>query len=340
MELEDSYKLQVLKEIVQKNINRIEEIEDIERELALSRWLHDSFEEMSFGKPEFRDIFHREMHSLRKTLHQLDARYTENKFDLEKKRIIRQNYAIETFLFNTFAIDIDMLIGRKKPAPAAEMPHLTAPPVEETAATPTVPLAEEAAAAPAFPPVEETAPPPSLPPEKQKQALPQEPVEEMILPPDKDTQLFPSFTGNRPAKQKPMISKISIPVDTSVQVCEKPVQAEKKISAEELISAQKQGGGSEETLNTGIELPEEKSPETAVQLEEQQVTISERIELITSIDMPPDPALDHLQESCEEKTEEKASEQRETIHRHRKVEKLNLNLPSRTKNISFMKSGT
>lgn len=329
MELENSYKLQVLKEIVQKNIDRIEEIEDLERELALSRWLHDSFEEMSFGKPEFRDIFHREMHSLRKTLHQLDAKYTENKFDLEKKRILRQNYAIETFLVNSFDIDIDVLIGRKKPA-AVEEPHFTPPPPVE------------AAAAPAFQPVAETAPPPSIPPEKQKQALPQEPVKEMILPPDKDTQLFPSFTGNRTAKQKPMISKISIPVDTSVQFCEKPEQEDKKISADELISAQEQRDGSEETLNIDTEqtVPEEKAPDTHIHTEDQQVTIQEHIELITSIDMPPDPALDHQQESYEEKTEEKASEQRELIHKHRKVEKLNLNLPSRTKKISFMESGT
>ncbi|MHC9541979.1 MAG: hypothetical protein AB9903_20925 [Vulcanimicrobiota bacterium] len=312
MELEDSYKLQVLKEIVQKNIDRIEEIEDLERELALSRWLHDSFEEMSFGKPEFRDIFHREMHSLRKTLHQLDAKYTENKFELEKKRILRQNYAIETFLVKAFGIDIDILVGRRKPAAAA------------------------------FPPVAEIAPPPSIPPEKQKQALPQQPAEEMILKPDKDTQLFPSYAGNRAAKQKPIIPKISIPVDTSVQVHEKPEQTDKKISADELISAQEQRGGSEETLNIDTEqtVPEERAPYSHIHMEEQQVIIQEHIELITSIDMPPDPAIDNQQELCEEKTEEKASEQREAIHKHRKVEKLNLNLPSRTKKISFMESGT
>lgn len=297
MELEDSYKLQVLKEIVQKNLDRIEEIEDIERELALSRWLHDSFEEMSFEKPEFRDIFHREMHSLRKTLHQLDAKYTENKFELEKRRVLRQNFAIETFLIKTFAIDVDTLTGRKKPAA-------------------------------------EAVPQPSIPPlkQKQEQELQQEPVKEMITPPDKEVPLFPSFTGDRAAKQKPAISKIPIPVvDVPVQLCEKQEKADKRISAEELICPQEQ----KDSIET--EVPEEKSFGTPEQLEEQQMIIQEHIELITSIDMPPDPAPDHQQESCEEKKEEKVLD-RDTAHRHRKVEKLNLNLPYRSKKISFMES--
>jgi len=310
MELEDSYKLQVLREIVQKNIDRIQEIEDIERELALSRWLHDSFEEMSFGKPEFRDIFHREMHSLRKTLHQLEAKYTENKFDVEKRRIMRQNSAIEAFLISAFYIDIDTLTGRKKPAgTAAEQPAPEPQAIPEPQAEPVHAPAKS---------VEDLPKPAAVPSEMQ---IPQgEPaiIEVRILPNEEET-LFPSYARGRASAEKPKLSKIAMPVDMPAPVPEKAEETVVRISDEELRAPVV-------------------SQEAEIQAEEPQQAAEEHIEQITSIDMPPPPP-EYQQEPVAEKEAEAVSEHRGEHHRHRKVEKLNLNLASRTRNISLMESG-
>jgi len=321
MELEDSYKLQVLREIVQKNIDRIQEIEDIERELALSRWLHDSFEEMSFGKPEFRDLFHREMHSLRKTLHQLEAKYTENKFDVEKRRVMRQNSAIEAFLINAFSIDIDILTGRKKPAwIAAEQP------APEPQAEPEPLAIPEPQAEPVHAPAQAVEAHPEPAAVSAEIQMPHEEpafIEVRILPNEEET-LFPSYATGRSSTEKPKLSKIAMPVDMPAPAPEKAEETVVRISDEELRAPVARE-----------EVEEEPAEEQA---EEPQQAAEEHIEQITSIDMPPPPP-EYQQESAAEKEAEAVSELRGDHHRHRKVEKLNLNLASRTRKISLMESG-
>ncbi|GEM_PF-1963078 len=348
MELEDSCKLHILKEIVQKNISRIREIEDIEQELALSRWLHDSFEKMSLEKPEFRDIFHREMYSLKKTIHQLESTYTENKLDIEKKRVLRQNFVIERFLINTFSIDINGLIGRKKPSTIREQ----------------LPAAQTAVAEKPIIPL----PPPEA-------AL------ETCTATATDAPLFPSFSRGRSPVEEHKLSKISIPIYMPPETCEKREEAEEKVSAEESTSApehtwvckeryilphketEQAVDEAEEQLpveestsppeqvrvseeryllpsgETEQVVEEEKAPEVPAQPEVQQMQKQEHIEMITSIEMPPDPALESQLEPVEEKPDEKVSGRKEEMRRHRRVEKLNLDLPSRRTKASLIESG-
>jgi hypothetical protein len=124
MELDTSEKLQSLKEILDSNNDRLRQIEVMEKEIELSKWLLDSFDIMSGEKAEFREIFHREIHSSKKSLHQLEGKYTENKFEVEKKRIMRQNTAILTFIETTFgkkaAANVERETTPAKEKPAAE----------------------------------------------------------------------------------------------------------------------------------------------------------------------------------------------------------------------------
>jgi hypothetical protein len=131
MELDAADKLQSLKEIIDSNNDRLRQIEVMEREIELSRWLLDSFDTMSGEKAEFREIFHREIHSVKKSLHQLEGKYTENKFEVEKKRVLRQNGAIITFIEGEFGKKVAADLEKKTAAAQEKAKEKAAPGEEE-----------------------------------------------------------------------------------------------------------------------------------------------------------------------------------------------------------------
>lgn len=113
MELDDITKIKSLQEILDKNYERLTQIELIEKEIALYKWQLDSYEEISTSKFEYRDIFHREVLATKKLMHQLESKYEENKYENEKKRIIRQNNAIVSYIETTFKKELVLAVFNK-----------------------------------------------------------------------------------------------------------------------------------------------------------------------------------------------------------------------------------
>lgn len=146
-------KLDSLKDILQKNQERIDQITEVETQIAVQRWLWKSLEDIS-NKSDFKDIFHREIYNTKKALHQIENKYNENKFEIEKKRIQRQSSVIVAYIESNFPPEV---------IEASEVrQHMTTD--DATTKAPAKKQAKSASSAPPAPAAPVMAPSPSVQP--------------------------------------------------------------------------------------------------------------------------------------------------------------------------------
>ncbi len=112
MAISEQVKIKYLLDTLYQNNERIAVYEQLEKDMAINSWLMEAYTEASAGRPEFKDVFNRELSGIRLTLHRLKSQYLENKSEYEKKRLQRQNMAIKLFLEKRFDINLSNVITK------------------------------------------------------------------------------------------------------------------------------------------------------------------------------------------------------------------------------------